>query len=100
MQHSNIYPFMYKRTSCFLPSSGNDESKLYKRMCAGFSFGYIKKNAIKMILKDLPGGPVAKSPRSHCRGPELHPGSRNQIQHMQLKILDTAMKPNDPQCCN
>ena len=49
MQHSNIYPLTYKRTSWFLPGFGNDESKLYKHTRAGFFLWvHLKK---KMPLK-------------------------------------------------
>ena len=31
--------------------------------------------------RDFPGGPVAETPCSQCRGPEFHPWSGNQIPH-------------------
>ena len=33
------------------------------------------KNTFKNFLKDFPGGPVAKTPRFHCRGRGFDPGS-------------------------
>ena len=34
-------------------------------------------HCFKMYLEDFPGGPVAKTPRSQCRGPRFHPWSGN-----------------------
>ena len=44
---------------------------------------------------DFPGGPVAKTPCSQCRGPGFDPWSGNKIPHVltpQLKILSAATK--------
>ena len=32
---------------------------------------------LKIIIRDLPGGPVAKTPRPQCRGPRFNPSSGN-----------------------
>ena len=44
----------------------------------------------KLLWWDFPGGPVAKSVCSQCRGPEFNPWSGNSIQ--QLKIPHAAVK--------
>ena len=31
--------------------------------------------------RDFPGGPVAKTPGSQCKGPEFNPWSGNQVLH-------------------
>ena len=41
--------------------------------------------------RDFPGGPVAKTPSSWCRGPGFNPRSGNQFPHATIK---------DPACCN
>ena len=35
--------------------------------------------------REFPGGPVAETPRSQCRGPGFDPGSGNQISHAATK---------------
>ena len=42
-----------------------------------------------VLLGDFPGGPVAKTPRSQCRGPRSDPWSGNWILHAATK---------DPEC--
>ena len=42
-------------------------------------------------VRDFPGGPVAKTPYSQCRGPEFDPWSGNKITHATDK---------DPACCS
>ena len=46
----------------------------------------------------LPGGPVAKTPGSQCRGPGFQPWSGNQIPHAAAKSLRAAAK--DPESRN
>ena len=41
--------------------------------------------------RDFPGGPVAKTPRSQCRGPRFNPWSGNETYHTTTK---------EPPCCN
>ena len=43
------------------------------------TFMYVWKLFIVRYRRDFPGGPVAKTAPSRCRGPRFHPWSRNQI---------------------
>ena len=43
--------------------------------------------------RDFPGSPVAKTPRSQCRGPRFDPGTRSLM--LQLKIPHTATETED-----
>ena len=60
------------------------------------------------VKKDFPGGPVAKTPCSQCRGPGIQSLVRELEAHMsqlrvhmqQIKILHAAMKTEDPCMCN
>ena len=36
-----------------------------------------KKKKRKIKNRDFPGGPVVKTPRSQCRGPQIDPWSGN-----------------------
>ena len=47
---------------------------------------------------DFPGGPVAKTPCSRCRGPRFDPWSENYIPHAATKSSHAATK--DPKCHN
>ena len=48
-------------------------------------------------LGGFPGGPVAKTPRSQCRGPGVRfSGQGTRSQMLQLKILQAATKT----CCS
>ena len=47
---------------------------------------------------DFPGGPVAKTPYSQCRGPGFNPWSGNWIPHASTKSSHAAVK--DHLCCN
>ena len=47
---------------------------------------------------DFPGGPVAKTPGSQCRGPRFNPWLGNWIPHATTKSLHPTAK--DPACCN
>ena len=42
--------------------------------------------------RDFPGGPVAKTPRSQCRGPGFDPWSGNWILHAATKSSHAAAK--------
>ena len=46
---------------------------------------------LNYIARDFPGGPVAKTPHSQCRGRGFDPWSGNWIPHATAK---------DPTCCN
>ena len=37
----------------------------------------IREMQIKTTMRDFPGGPVAKTPHSQCRGPGFNPWSGN-----------------------
>ena len=39
----------------------------------------------KSQVLDFPGGPVAKTPQSQCRGPRFHPWSGNKIPYVSVK---------------
>ena len=43
-------------------------------------------------VRDFCGGPVAKTPPSHCREPGFDPRSGNRCHTPQLKILHAATK--------
>ena len=47
-------------------------------------------------LRQFPGGPVAKTPHSQCRGPGLIPGKGTRIRMLQLrqKILCATTEPS------
>ena len=45
----------------------------------------IQTDQIRLQEGDFPGGPVAKTLRSHCRGPRFHPWSGNEIPHTAAK---------------
>ena len=47
---------------------------------------------------DFPGGPVARTPCSQCRGPGLDPWSGNYIPHTATK--DPTCGNGDPACHN
>ena len=49
---------------------------------------------------DSPGGPVAKTSCSHCRGPGSNTLSGNQVPHVATKTLHAATKVEDPAGCN
>ena len=46
--------------------------------------------------RDLPGGPVAKTPCSQCRGPGFNPWSGNWIPHAATKSLPATVKVEEP----
>ena len=52
--------------------------------------GTYKLLGIRWVHGD-PGGPVAKTPCSQCRGPRFDPGQGTRSHMLQLK---------DPACCN
>ena len=65
----------------FIYQPGENKRKLVSSL-------YIKK---KKKLKDFPGGPVAKTPRSQCRGPRVRSLVRElRSWTLQLKILHAA----------
>ena len=50
---------------------------------------------------DFPGGPVAKTPGSQCRGPGFDPWPGTQIPYTVTKNSHTVTKKiADPACCN
>ena len=49
------------------------------------------------MIRDFPGGPVGKTPRSQCRGPRFDPWSGNLIPCATTKSLLAATK--DSTCC-
>ena len=51
-------------------------------------------------VRDLPGGPVAKTSRFQCRGLGFNPWSGTRSHMPQLKIPHAAMKTEDPEYCN
>ena len=62
---------------------------------------------LKIQLRDFPGGPVAKTLPSQCRGPGFNPWSGNQVPHAAIQSSQQAtktpcatMKVEDPMCCN
>ena len=46
----------------------------------------------QVIMQDFPGGPVAKTPHSQCRGPGFIPGQGTGSHMPQLKIPCATMK--------
>ena len=58
----------------------------------------IDKSALEIKGGDLPGGPVAKSTHSQCKGPGFHPWSGNETPHAATKSSHTTTK--DLACCN
>ena len=48
---------------------------------------------------DFPGGPIAKTPSSQCRGPRCNTGQGTRSHMQQLKNPHAAMKTEDPTCC-
>ena len=46
-------------------------------------------------MRDFPGGPIAKTPNSQCRGSGSIPGQATRLHMPQLKILNAAMKMED-----
>ena len=46
--------------------------------------------------QEFPGGPVAKTPCSQCRGPRFIPGQGNRPHPLRLKIPPMATKIKDP----
>ena len=72
---------------------------------AGGGDGGIRKSShvaqgqvIRKWLGDFPGGPVAKTLWSQCRGPGLHPWSGNEIPQATTKSLND--KTRDLACHN
>ena len=56
---------------------------------------------ISQHLQDFPGGPVAKTPCSQCRGLQSNPWSRNWIPHATTKkTLHATMKIKGSECYN
>ena len=47
-------------------------------------------------FRDLPGGPVAETLCSPCRGPGFNPWSETWIPHAATKSLPATMKVADP----
>ena len=58
----------------------------------------------KPVLQDLPGGTVAKTPHSQCRGSGFDPWSGNQIPHGSTKSLKVKVNmlaaQSCPTCCD
>ena len=52
--------------------------------------------SIKGLLGDFPGGPVAKTLWSHCRGPEFDLWSGTRSHMLQLQILHATTEIDDP----
>ena len=50
--------------------------------------------------QDFPGGPMANSLCSQCRGLRFNPWSGTRSHMPQLKIPHAAMKTEDPEYCN
>ena len=47
-----------------------------------------------------PGGPVARTPRSQCKGPGFNPWSGDQISKASTQSLHAKTKIEDLACCN
>ena len=59
----------------------------------------------KIVMRDFPGGPVAKTLHSQCMGPGFNIWSGNQIPHAATKsshaaAKDPACRSEDPVCQN
>ena len=52
----------------------------------------------RMGARDFPGGPVAKTPYSLCRGPRFDSWLGNWIPHGGTESLHATMKIKDPAC--
>ena len=59
----------------------------------GSTVGGPEGSVMKESLWDFPGGPVAKTPCSQCRGPGFNPWLGNSIQHAATK--DSASRNED-----
>ena len=55
-------------------------------------------SSLRRAERDFPGGLMAKTLPSHCRGPGFHPWSGNWILHATTESLHAATK--DPACSN
>ena len=62
---------------------GLTEKRFERRMEGGK--GTMKKRGKSDAGRDFPGGPVAKTPCSQCRGPRFDPWSGNKIPHAAAK---------------
>ena len=64
-----------------------------------FKNSTVRKQTTQLkVGRDFPGGPVAKTPHSQCRGPRFNPLSENLIPHAATK--DPACHNKDPRCRN
>ena len=76
---------------CWAPSPQAGQS-----LCTECSDGPWGSNTVGLVKDrgygDFPGGPVAKTPCSQCKGPEFNSWSGNQIPHATGKIPHAVIK--------